>query len=242
MKIVGIIPARFGSTRLPGKPLKLIDEKPVIQHVVEQSLKAVPAVIVATDDQRIMETVNAFGAKALMTRKDHPSGSDRIAEVARQIDADIIVNIQGDEPFVEPEMIRAAVEPLLDDPDLKMSTVCRKIIRDDDFHNPNTVKVVTDLNNNALYFSRSIIPFPRNNESVSVFEHIGLYVYRKSFLLALVSWSQTPLEKAESLEQLRVLENGYTIRVVKTDLGYGAPCIDTAEDLEKARKYLKARK
>ncbi len=238
MKIIGIIPARYGSSRLPGKPLANLGDKPVIQHVVERSLSALPEVIVATDDERILTAVRAFGGQAEMTRSDHISGSDRIAEVAAKMDADIIVNIQGDEPFIEPEMIRSAIGPLQNNPAIDLSTVIRQIKNPDDFSNPNIVKVVIDRQGRAMYFSRALIPYPRYNGQSPVYEHIGLYVYRKSFLVDFITWPPTPLEKAESLEQLRVLENGYPIQTVETDLGYGAPCIDTPEDLERARAYL----
>jgi 3-deoxy-manno-octulosonate cytidylyltransferase (CMP-KDO synthetase) len=239
MIIVGVIPARYQSTRLPGKPLADLGGKPVIQYVYESASKALDLVYVATDDNRIMDAVNAFGGKAVMTDPKHSNGSERVAEVAAGLDADIIVNVQGDEPFIAHEMIRDVVTPMQSDVNIKMATLCRKITSEQDIHNPSIVKVVRDKNDNALYFSRSVIPYPRYEGFLDWYEHIGLYAYRKDFLLEYVQWPNTPLEQTESLEQLRILENGYSIKVVETDLGYGAPCIDTPEDLAKAREYLK---
>jgi 3-deoxy-manno-octulosonate cytidylyltransferase (CMP-KDO synthetase) len=238
MKVVGIIPARYGSTRLPGKPLKELGGKLVIQRTYEQARQALDHVIVATDDKRVLEAVESFGGTAMMTRKEHSCGSERVAEVAAKLDVEIVVNIQGDEPFIEPAMIKAAVEPLLRDPDVDMATLSRPIYDKSLLEVPSIVKVVTDLHHNALFFSRSLIPYPRHREFCRWQEHVGLYVYRKRFLLAYVRWSPTPLEQAESLEQLRVLEHGHKIRVVETDLGRDAPCIDTPEDLVRARAYL----
>lgn len=237
-KIVCIIPARYGSSRLPGKPLADLCGKPVIQWTCEQVGKSFDYVV-ATDDERIVEAVAKFGGKAMMTRKDHVSGSDRIAEVAEKIEADIIINVQGDEPFINPEQIKEAVQPLLDDPNLQMSTLSRKITEQHELEKLGVVKVVCDLQGNAQYFSRSTIPYPRNPEHAHHYEHIGMYVYRKDFLLKYVSWEPTDKELAESLEQLRVLDHGYKIKVIETQFDSGAPCIDTPEDLEQARKYVK---
>jgi len=237
-KIICIIPARYGSTRLPGKPIADLCGKPLIQHVCESVGKKFPY-IVATDDERIIKAVQSFGGKAMMTKKEHPSGTDRIAEIAEKIDAEIIVNVQGDEPFIKAEQVEEAVQPLLDDSNLMMSTLCRKIKTQEDLQNPNVVKVVCDLNGYALYFSRSIIPFPRNKQYAEYFEHIGLYTYRKEFLLKFVKWPPTKNELTESLEQLRALDHGYKIKVIETKHDSGAPCIDTLEDLEKAREFLK---
>ncbi|MHA1791339.1 MAG: 3-deoxy-manno-octulosonate cytidylyltransferase [Promethearchaeota archaeon] len=239
-KIACIIPARYGSSRLPGKPLADLCGKTVIQRTYEQAKKVLDDIIVATDDQRIMDEVKRFGGKAAMTRSDHVSGSDRIAEVAKNLDVDIIVNVQGDEPFLEPGQIKEALEPILEDERVVMSTLKVKIKDEEDIKNPGVVKVVTDLNDDALFFSRSVIPYPRKQEYCEYFEHVGLYVYRKDFLLKYVSWEPTKLELAESLEQMRVLEHGYKIRVVTTKYERTAPCIDTQEDLERARKFLEA--
>lgn len=238
MNIAGVIPARYSSTRLPGKPLADLGGKPVIQYVYENASKALDLVYVATDDERIVEVVEAFGGRAVMTDPNHTCGSERVAEVAESLEVEIVVNIQGDEPFIAYEMIRDVITPMENDFDIKMTTLCRKIASEDDLHNPSIVKVVRDKNHNALYFSRSIIPYPRYQGFMEWYEHVGLYAYRKDFLLEYVSWPNTPLEQTESLEQLRILENGYSIKVVETDLGYGAPCIDTPEDLVRAREYL----
>jgi len=238
VKVLGVIPARYGSTRLPGKPLADLGGKPVIQHTYERACQALNNVIVATDDQRILDVVAAFGGQAVMTRSDHSCGSERVAEVAASLDCDIVVNIQGDEPFIDPLMIQEAVAPLLADSGLVMSTLSRAITSEEDLQNPSVVKVVTDQRGNALYFSRSVIPYPRYREFCRWREHVGLYGYRKEFLLQYVHWPPTPLERAESLEQLRVLEHGFAIRVVETERGLGAPCIDTPEDLVRAHEYL----
>ena len=238
-KIVCIIPARYGSSRLPGKPLKKIGSKTVIRRTCEQVAKAVPDYIVATDDERILKEVESFGGKAMMTRSDHISGSDRVAEVAQKIDTDIIVNVQGDEPFINPEQIVEAVKPLLEDDSVVMATLAREIKSEEDRNKPGVVKVITDKNGDALYFSRSLIPYPRHAEHAKWYEHIGLYVYRKDFLLQYVSWPPCELELAESLEQLRVLYNGYKIRVVESHHTTEAPCIDTPEDLERANEFVK---
>jgi 3-deoxy-manno-octulosonate cytidylyltransferase (CMP-KDO synthetase) len=239
MKIAGIIPARFQSSRLPGKPLADLGGKPVVQHVYERASQALNVVYVATDDNRILDAVNVFGGRAVMTDQNHSCGSERAAEVAAALDVDIVVNIQGDEPFIDPEMIQAVVRPLEDDKDIQMVTLCRKIHSEKDLKNPSIVKVVKDKNDHALYFSRSLIPYARHEGFSAWYEHVGLYAYRKDFLLQYVKWHPTPLEQSESLEQLRILENGCAIKVVETTLGSGAPCIDTPEDLIKARKYLK---
>lgn len=235
MKILGIIPARYGSTRLEGKPLKDICGKPMIQWVYKAVQKAslLDAVIVATDDQRIVQAVEAFGGIARLTSPGHKTGTDRIAEVAREHEANIVVNIQGDEPLLDPRMVDEAIQPLLDEPDLKAATLCRPIQSEEDLYVPHVVKVVFDLNRNALYFSRSLIPFPRKQEGFQAFEHIGIYVYRKSYLMEYVALPQTPLEVRESLEQLRILENGVRFKVVVTQYDYLGLSVDTAEDLER---------
>ena len=237
MKVIGIIPARYESTRLPGKPLVDILGKPMIQHVYENASRSetLNDLLVATDDERIVAAVEAFGGKAVLTSKEHATGTDRVAEVVRPLDAGIVVNVQGDEPFARPGMIDEIVRPLLEDPTLPMSTLSHEIKDREGFADPNVVKVVTDLTGNALYFSRSLIPYPRKTEGHRVFEHIGLYAYRRDFLMEFAGLAQTPLEKAESLEQLRALERGYRIRVVETKQEYISLNVDTPEDLEKAR-------
>jgi 3-deoxy-manno-octulosonate cytidylyltransferase (CMP-KDO synthetase) len=238
MRAVGIIPARYASTRLPGKPLADLGGKSVIQHTYERASQVLDLIIVATDDVRILEAVQAFGGRAQMTRPDHACGSERVAEVAAGLEADVVVNIQGDEPFIDPRMIRQALAPFALEPGVVVTTLSRAIPDDDILHTPGTVKVVTDRHGDALYFSRSLIPYPRHPEFCAWREHVGLYAYRREFLLEFVQWPPTPLEQAESLEQLRIIENGYPIRVVETELGAGAPCIDTPEDLIRAREYL----
>ncbi|HUX14674.1 MAG TPA: 3-deoxy-manno-octulosonate cytidylyltransferase [Spirochaetia bacterium] len=243
MKVAAIIPARFHSTRLPGKPLADIGGKPMIRHVYEavRNSPEVTQVIVATDDQRICDAVADFGGTARMTSANHATGTDRIAEAADGVDAAIVINVQGDEPFITAAMISDVLRPLLDDPALPMSTLMHQI-GEEGFSNPNVVKVVTDRRGNALYFSRSLIPFPRNGSGLRVFEHIGVYCYRREFLAQFIAMEQTPLERAESLEQLRALENGYRIAVVETaDPQYIPLSIDTAEDLERARQLYLAR-
>jgi 3-deoxy-manno-octulosonate cytidylyltransferase (CMP-KDO synthetase) len=243
MRVVGVIPARFASTRLPGKPLVDILGKPMIQHVYENAArsKTLEQLIVATDDERIMAAVAGFGGKAVLTSRDHNTGTDRVAEVVRGLDVGVVVNIQGDEPFVHPGMIDEVVQPLLDDPELPMCTSMHEIADRADFDNPNVVKTVVDLEGYALYFSRSLIPYPRTTEGHRVFEHIGMYAYRKDFLLKYARLPQTPLEKLESLEQLRVLEHGYRLRVVETHQDYIPLSVDTPEDLERARALARQR-
>ena len=237
MKITAVIPARYGSSRLAGKPLKEICGKPMIQHVYERVLKAtlVQDVIVATDDERIVAAVEAFGGRAKMTSLDHKSGTDRVAEVMSVETADIVANVQGDEPLIDPRMIDEAIQPLVDDPSLLAATLCTPIINEEDYNNPNVVKTVKDLQDNALFFSRSLIPYPRNHDGFQPFEHIGIYVFRYDFLMKFVSLPQTPLEKVESLEQLRILENGYRLRVTTTQYPYNAVSVDTQEDLDAVR-------
>jgi 3-deoxy-manno-octulosonate cytidylyltransferase (CMP-KDO synthetase) len=242
VRTIGIIPARYGSTRLPGKPLKDICGKPMIQHVYERARRArlLDDVVVATDDQRIVEAVESFNGTARLTSVDHATGTDRIAEVARDMGVEIVVNVQGDEPLLEPGMIDEAIQPLLDDKELLASTLCCTIHENDRLNNPNVVKVVRDRRGFALYFSRSIIPYPRHADHFQAYEHIGIYVYRKGFLMQYVEMPQTPLELTESLEQLRILETGQKMMVVCTQYPYLGLSIDTAEDLERARKLLGA--
>jgi len=245
-RVVGIIPARYGSTRLPGKALKLILGKPMIQRVLESCLKAriLESVWVATDDERIARAVEAIGGKVIMTSPHHPSGTDRLAEAVTKIGADVVVNLQGDQPFLDARMIEEAVQPLLDDPALPMATLMHAVARPEDLANPSVVKVVLDRAGNALYFSRSLIPYPRQQVPHNVFEHVGLYVYRRDFLLTLAGLSPTPLEQVESLEQLRVLEHGYKLRVVETrtpDHEFSGFSVDTAEDIDRAEQMLRER-
>lgn len=243
--IVGIIPARFASTRLMGKPLASIGGKPMIQHTYENSLKSklLNKVVVAVDDEKVAQVIKDFGGTAIMTSKDISTGSDRIAIAAKQIEGvKIIVNIQGDEPFIHGEMIDQAIEPLLFDSSVQVTTLAKRIESVDELKLPSITKVVFDYQNYAMYFSRSPIPFVRdartNLERISksdIYKHIGLYAFRKDALLKFTSLEQTDLEKAEKLEQLRMLENGMKIKVVETE--YESLAVDTPEDLERARNY-----
>lgn len=243
MFVLGIIPARYGSSRLGGKPLKDICGKPMIQHVYERVQQSclLNEIIVATDDERIVTAVNNFGGKAKMTSIEHKNGTDRIAEIAKNIEADIVVNIQGDEPLIDARMIDEAIQPMLDDKDLKACTLCRPILSDEDVHSPHVVKTLFDLNGNALLFSRAPIPYPRNRELYKAYEHIGVYVYRKDFLMQYIKMPQTPLEITESLEQLRILENGIRMRVVEVTVPYEGLSVDTQEDLDRVREIIKQR-
>lgn len=239
--IIGVIPARYGSSRFPGKIIAEVAGIPMVQRVYEQAKKSlvIDKLYVAVDDVRVQRCVEEFGGKAIMTGSEHQSGTDRIAEVVQDMEDCIVVNIQGDQPIFDPIMIDEAVQPLLDDPSLQMSTLKTKI-GEEDYNDPSVVKVVVDENDNALYFSRSLIPYSQDNEELEVFEHVGLYVYRKDFLLEISKLPQTKLEKLETLEQLRVLEKGYKIKVLETksDQIYGIS-VDTTEDLMKVEKLIK---
>jgi 3-deoxy-manno-octulosonate cytidylyltransferase (CMP-KDO synthetase) len=248
MAVVAIIPARYGSTRLPGKPLAEIGGKPMIQHVYENASKAriLDRVLVATDDRRIEEAVRGFGGEAVMTSKQHTSGTDRLAEVARKIKADWVVNIQGDLPFIKAETISRAVRPMRRDRSIPMGTVCSPIYHEDEWRNPNVVKVIKDAKGFAIYFSRATIPYPRNDfaerrggrsDKVWGYRHLGLYVYRRDFLLRFARCRPTRLEQTESLEQLRALVYGH--RVYVTDVDDQSVEVDTADDLVQAENYWK---
>lgn len=240
MNIDCIIPARFGSTRLPGKPLADLHGKPMIQHVYERACQAkrIRQVFVATDHEAIVKAVAEFGGQAVLTSPDHPTGTDRLAEVARDhTDADILINVQGDEPLIDPAVIDNLAKAMTAEPQPPMATV-KTVMAESDYSNPAAVKVVTDKNGRALYFSRSLIPFGRVlGPHYSVYKHLGIYAYKRDFLLQYAKLNPTPLEQAESLEQLRALEHGFAIQVIETDsVTIG---VDTAEDLEKVRQILK---
>jgi len=249
MRVTAIIPARYASTRFPGKPLAELCGKPMIQWVCEGAARCplVDRVLVATDDARIAAAVAAFGGTAVMTRADHATGTDRLAEVASRLDSELIVNVQGDEPLIDPAMIEAAVRPLLADPAIPMGTLKTPLASLEEFHNANVVKVVTDRQGFALYFSRAPIPHPRDFadalptrwRELATAKHVGLYVYRREFLLAFPGLAPTPLEEQEKLEQLRALEHGHRIYVAETALG--AQGVDTPEDLERVRQFLHMR-
>jgi 3-deoxy-manno-octulosonate cytidylyltransferase (CMP-KDO synthetase) len=252
LAIVAIIPARFRSTRLPGKPLSEIQGKPMIQWVHERvrAARTVDRVLVATDDVRIADAVAAFGGEAVMTSPEHASGTDRLAEVARTLDAAIVVNVQGDEPMLDPALVDAVVRPLLDDPSVAIATASVPLVRLEEMLSPSVVKVVTDARGNALYFSRSPIPLVRDGgppdlEAAAARalaaglarKHVGLYVYRREALLAFASLPPAPLEQAEGLEQLRALHHGLCVRVVPWE-GDTARAVDTPEDLEAVRTLM----
>ena len=245
MKIIGIVPARFASTRFPGKPLALIAGKPLIQRVVEQCQKAksLSEIVVATDDERIFNAAKKF-CRVEMTRADHPSGSDRIAEVARRISCDAVVNIQGDEPLIDPNVIDAVANALAQN---EISTAATPIKNISELDNPNVVKVVVNVAGRALYFSRRTIPYLREaasrplNEQLAAFpflKHLGIYGYRRETLLRLVKFPVSPQENAEKLEQLRALDNGIQIAVVKVD--YDSVGVDAPEDVAKVEKTLRS--
>jgi 3-deoxy-manno-octulosonate cytidylyltransferase (CMP-KDO synthetase) len=236
VKVVAVIPARWASVRFPGKPLALLAGKPVIVHVCEQTKKAkhVQRIIVATDDPRIADVVTAAGFEARLTRADHVNGTSRIAEVAASLNADIIVNVQGDEPCIEPELIDLAIEALINaGPSVPVSTVASPFMPGEDVNDPNLVKVAVGANGRALYFSRSRIPFHRvgATSAVEPLKHVGLYVYRREFLPIFLALAPTPLELTEQLEQLRVLENGHAIAVAIGNARFHG--VDTPQQLEK---------
>jgi 3-deoxy-manno-octulosonate cytidylyltransferase (CMP-KDO synthetase) len=234
-KIIAIIPARMASTRLPNKPLLDINGKPMIQHVYERVKQAnLQDVIVACDHQDVYNTVIGFGGTAVMTRADHLNGSTRIAEVAEQLDADYVINVQGDEPLIHKDVINHLIAGI--EEDTKCITLKHRLTSDEDIDNPNNVKVITDKGGYALYFSRSRIPYNRNPYN-DYYKHIGIYGYSKSFLLKYVTLQPTPLELAESLEQLRILENGYRIKVLETS--HELVGVDTLADLERVRELMR---
>ena len=245
--VVGIIPARFASSRLFGKILADIGGKPMIQHTYENSKKSnlLNEVIIAVDDDKAAKVASGFGAKVIMTSKDIQSGSDRAAFAVKNFpEAEIIVNIQADEPFIKSTMIDQAIEPLLFDKSINVSTLAKRIETVEELRSPSVVKVVFDYNNFAMYFSRSPIPFVReaktNSEKIKlaeIYKHIGLYVFRRDYLLKFTKLQPTDLEKTEKLEQLRMLENGFKIKIVTTE--FDTFSVDTPDDLEKARKYYK---
>jgi 3-deoxy-manno-octulosonate cytidylyltransferase (CMP-KDO synthetase) len=261
---VAVIPARYDSTRFPGKILADLDGRPMIEHVYRRAAAArgIDAVVAATDDPRIADAVRNFGGIVRMTSADHRTGTDRTAEVARDLRCEIVVSVQGDEPLIEPDVITQIVEPFRDDPSVQMVTPCRRITDAGEYTDPHVVKVVASQSGNALYFSRAPIPSgppkagpylvdagtgggrPHGRETAAagfsrpIFKHLGLYAYRREFLLRFAALPQTPLELAESLEQLRALEHGFPIRIVETE--YDSVGVDTPADLERARLMLQA--
>jgi 3-deoxy-manno-octulosonate cytidylyltransferase (CMP-KDO synthetase) len=254
LPVVVIVPARYASSRLPGKPLALIAGKPMIQHVCERAAasRLAARVLVATDDERIASAVRAFGGEVVMTARTHETGTDRLAEAAAACDAEVLVNVQGDEPFLDPSWIDAAAGALLADPDLEVATLSVPLASADEMLAPSVVKVVTDARGDALYFSRSPIPYVRTESSADprapagqaverglARRHVGLYAYRRDALLRFAALPRAPLEEAEALEQLRALHHGMRIRVVPVEGSVGV-AVDTPEDLERARALVRA--
>jgi 3-deoxy-manno-octulosonate cytidylyltransferase (CMP-KDO synthetase) len=240
MKTIGVIPARFSSTRFPGKPLVKIDDKPMIQHVWEKAThcRELDEVLIACDHDEVFKAAQSFKARVIMTDPKHPSGSDRIAEAVKDLKVDIVVNIQGDEPFIDPRTIDALAVLLKQDPETMMGTVVKEIADDVDFQNPNVVKCVMDDLGYALYFSRSPIPHHRNkniSSSPKNYKHLGLYAYRKDFLMEFKNWPKGTLESIEELEQLRALEHGVKIKTTVT--AYESIAVDTPQDLQKAQAW-----
>jgi 3-deoxy-manno-octulosonate cytidylyltransferase (CMP-KDO synthetase) len=240
---VAIIPARYAASRLPGKPLTPILDKPMVQRVYEQAslARVLDAVWVATDDARIRDAVAAFGGNVVMTSPECASGTDRLAEAVAKIEGDLFVNVQGDQPFIDPIMIEEVVEPMWADPSLPMATLIHPIEKEEDLRDPGVVKTVIDLEGNGLYFSRSLIPAPQNPMEHTVYEHVGLYVYRRDFLIQLAALPQTTLEKVEGLEQLRVLEHGHRLRCIITtcaDNELSGFSIDTPDDVKRGETML----
>ena len=249
MKVLGIIPARYASSRFPGKPLAMIADKTLVQRVYEQAAKArrLDKVIVATEDARILEAVEAFGGDAMLTSPDCATGTDRVAEVARAYDCELVLNIQGDEPLMRPEMIDQLVEGMQSDPKCVMGTLARKLESAANLDNPNVVKVALAQNGNALYFSRSRVPFVRDAKTSDALEwlkaakfykHLGIYAFRREFLLKFVQLPQSELERTEKLEQLRALENGFSIKVLITP--HDSIGVDRPEDIELVEEILRA--
>lgn len=238
MRAIAVIPARYGSTRLPGKPLVKLLGKELLLHVIDRARgsRLLSDVMVATDDERIRALALRYGVKAVMTPPDCPSGTDRVALAIKDIDCDIVVNLQVDDPTIRPEAIDMAIKALVEDPSAQVSTLCKRIEKEEEILSPHVVKVVFDKNYNALYFSRSPIPYERNKGAV-YYKHIGPYVFRKGFIFTFTSWEPTFLERIESLEQLRILENGYRIKLV--EVPYESVEVDLPEDIPLAEEALK---
>jgi len=242
LKKIAVIPARFAATRFPGKLMQRIGDKTIIRMVYEnvQAMGLFDDVLVVTDNDQIVEEIKAIGGTVKKSSQEHPSGSDRIAEAIMDIDVDVVVNVQGDEPFVDISPLEKLLT-VISEPDVVVASVMQKLGMDEDINNPNFVKVVCDKNNNALYFSRSPIPYKRNlQSSLPIYKHVGVYAFKKNTLLAFTKWPMGVLEQTEMLEQLRYLENGVSIKMVETTTS--SIGIDTPEDLEKAKLYYANRK
>ena len=239
MRTIAVIPARYAATRFPAKLMQMLGNKTVIRHTYENTVATglFDEVLVVTDSEIIAEEIRNHGGKVVMSKKEHESGSDRIAEAVAELDVDVIVNVQGDEPFMEREPL-ATLVTTFSDPKVEVGSLMHRIQDPEDLDNPNIVKVVTDKDGFALLFSRACIPYPRNKEAaVNYYRHIGVYAYRKAALMQFVQWPMSTLENIEKLEQLRYLENGVRIRMIETDfVGIG---IDTPEDLERAREKMR---
>ncbi len=239
MKIIGVIPARIGSTRLHEKVLAPIAGKPMIEHVWQRVMRAknLDEVMVACDDERIIKCIETAGGKAVLTRVDHPNGSSRVAEIATRFPGDVFINIQGDEPTIRPESVDLIAQAFRKDASIQVATLA--IRRDDpeEYQNPNVVKVICDGKGNALYFSRSPIPYVRDGGRASYLKHLGIYGYQKKFLLDYVTWPLGKLEQLEKLEQLRILENGISMRVIETP--FDSWSVDTAQDLSTVEEKIK---
>lgn len=235
MRVIGVIPVRLGSKRFPGKALALLQGKPMIQHVYENALKSLilDELVIATDDKQIYDSAVGFGAPVVITPREYSCGTDRVAHAVNSLDCEIVVNIQGDQPFIVPQIIDNVVEKLLGQPDIVAATPIYPITNAEDIANPNAVKVVIDSQGYALYFSRSPIPYLRNKDDNSqlMYKHIGIYAYKKDFMTKYAKFSPSRLEIAEGLEQLRILENGYRIMTVQTI--YDSPSVDSEEDLQR---------
>lgn len=241
---VVVIPARYGSTRLPGKPLLSLAGKPMIQWVYERASEISPQIeiLVATDDQRIADVVRGFGGTAVLTPESIATGSERVGYAVSDMDAEIVVNLQGDEPLISPEAVATALKQMQDDATIKIATLGTTLKTKEEWLNPSVVKVLVDENGDAIYFSRAAIPFHRDDDFspyAGLMRHLGVYLYQKSFLMDYLSWPESPLEKREKLEQLRILEKGYRIRVVPTEAF--SPGVDTPDDINIVESLLKER-
>lgn len=242
MKKIAVIPARYASVRFPAKLMQMLDDKTIIATTYQNTLATnlFDDVLVVTDNDIIYNEIKKYNGNVVMSKRQHESGSDRIAEAIENIDCDVILNVQGDEPFVDRQALQSLLN-VFNDKEVKVASLMHKIFEQADVENPNNVKVVVDKNSNALLFSRSVIPFIRDkNVSADYYKHIGIYAYRKDVLIQFTKWQQTPLELAEKLEQLRYLENGISIKMILTD--YISIGIDTSEDLELAKQYLSEKK
>ncbi len=245
MNVICVIPARYGSARFPGKPLTLIGQKPMIRWVYERAVTAtkIDRVLVATDDERIASVVRSFGGEAVLTPSELPSGTDRVAAAAKDENADVVINLQGDEPFIKADLLDALAQVFEEHPEVQIATPIKRIESDHDLFDPNLVRVVKDKNGWALFFTRATIPYLRDIgdrtkwlNNFPFFKHVGVYAYRKDFLMKMTHWSQSLLEKAEKLEQLRVLENGGKIFTIETD--YESVSVDTPEDLKRVNRII----